>query len=740
MKKIKWLCGLLTACCLCLGFGIVAATSVGNEKVAVTAEAAANGVTVGDVSQSSSGTRYTIEKTENGTDISWEEKEVGTENWETIRIPVSNCSENYPWFRLTFTPEKDMVLGVYIKDGDSLKGYTQYAGGLTHIIDIDLTGKLAAGSITFALYIDAQSDHAVATGGNKMTINAIEFFDVLPMTIKDISPATGMTYSKNADGYQTLTYSNTIGWSTTDIDVSGYDITEGKTELVMLVNATADFYMAVEVGGKYDAHNLYAGGKDILIRIDLAGADYDVANLTENFTIKMYIDATAEVAEEKSITFKSIDFSIPSIKLTSSASRFTIEETVGGTEISWQAKESSDWHTVQFTVNNWTAKQRYIQFAFTAQESMYVGFYIKDTGSYTSEKSLISHTQYAKGENLIKYDLSQLSPALTEGTLTFVLYLDAERASAANKMTVTSIEFIEEEKCEVYSARLSLSDDIVVDYAVTLVEGYTDPVAYFTYNGKETVVDTYTVESGMYVFSFAEVTPQYMWANIDLVVKATYNGEQVVVCEKLGYSVRAYCESVLSKTAADMKLTEAQFAKLQTLAVDLLNYGAEAQVYTNVATDDLANKNLTDEQKALATDYADPANKFALTQTGDEEVVLTGARLFLDSKVFLGFGFDRKAQAIADLTVKISVGGTTYTFTADDFVLVEGTTYEVRFSEISAAQFDETITVQVFNGETAVSAELSYSVNSYIARNVNALTKVLYSYGAAAKSYLSAEE
>jgi hypothetical protein len=73
----------------------------------------------------------------------------------------------------------------------------------------------------------------------------------------------------------------------------------------------------------------------------------------------------------------------------------------------------------------------------------------------------------------------------------------------------------------------------------------------------------------------------------------------------------------------------------------------------------------------------------------------------------------------------------------------EGGRYYLNFSDYSSTQFDDTVTVCVMEGDTVVSRTLTYSVNTYIAKNAGAdtdfarLLQAVYNYGVSAKNYVA---
>ena len=280
-------------------------------------------------------------------------------------------------------------------------------------------------------------------------------------------------------------------------------------------------------------------------------------------------------------------------------------------------------------------------------------------------------------------------------------------------------------------ARATLNSDIIFRYSVALGEDLTNPTATFTLNGEETTVTECTVVDGLYVFSFDGITPKMLGDSFDFKLTATsksLTNTTVVVAEKAGYSAKAYLETLLAMDGVS--------EKTKTLVVDLLNYGAAAQTYADYKTESLVNADLTAEQKACATAFDAAGAESVLARTEGNGVSFTGARLWLDSEVNVGFkvaladGVDKNA-----VTVKVTIGGVAH----DDVTVSEN--MEVIVNGISATQFSQAIVVAVLVDGVETGATCTYSVNTYVARtyaanNANAaLAQALYCYGVSAKAY-----
>ena len=181
------------------------------------------------------------------------------------------------------------------------------------------------------------------------------------------------------------------------------------------------------------------------------------------------------------------------------------------------------------------------------------------------------------------------------------------------------------------------------------------------------------------------------------------------------YSIATYAYSQLSKaTAKD---------SLKALCVNLLRYGALAQQYKNYCTDNLADAQLTEEQKAYLTDpdtvSFDSVNR-VLDDLSNAPVSWVGKSLSLDSKVTLKFIFDASSYTgdPSALSLRITyrnTDGETVTATATGAeVYTAGTQrYFIDFDGLLAAELRSTVSVAVYDGNTRVSPTLEYSASSY---------------------------
>lgn len=238
-------------------------------------------------------------------------------------------------------------------------------------------------------------------------------------------------------------------------------------------------------------------------------------------------------------------------------------------------------------------------------------------------------------------------------------------------------------------------------------------------------VSNFSYVDGKWICPIPMFGPQWMTANISLDFLAqSANGEMLFQRSVPNYSIKAYCESVLADGASS--------SLLKTAITDLLNYGAEAQLYTGRLTDNLANAGI-DQQYATVADTSEAVNCLALEQGAN--VKFTTMTMLLEDKVTAYAKFTYSGSS-SNLKATIQVGNTTKSITVEE---IGNGTYYLQSAPLSPMQFDEQITFSVYVGSTR-EARCRLSVNSYIQRNADHeksgnLVKVLYKYGVGIKSY-----
>ena len=131
-------------------------------------------------------------------------------------------------------------------------------------------------------------------------------------------------------------------------------------------------------------------------------------------------------------------------------------------------------------------------------------------------------------------------------------------------------------------------------------------------------------------------------------------------------------------------------------------------------------------------------DKQQMVGTASSAAAFKGVTLQLSGKMTLVVSM--LVDDISKYTVTAEIGGTVYTYDADDLVYnATNGRYQLFFDELKASAFNESITFSILENGQVVGQQLVYSVNTYIQRNQNKATgdllellKAIYNYGAAA--------
>ena len=307
------------------------------------------------------------------------------------------------------------------------------------------------------------------------------------------------------------------------------------------------------------------------------------------------------------------------------------------------------------------------------------------------------------------------------------------------------------------SVSLSLQSNIGMNFYVadSVLEGYEKPYVVFekeVYNedgSKSTeswTVEDFDLLNDSHVFRFNELSAKEMGSTVKATIYATKDGTKVTG-ETKEYSVLTYATNLLAKF---------DNAKLRTLLVDMLNYGAAAQTWFNYNTANLVNGSLTEEQQAYGTATAPTMTSYKNSIGEDYVVNIKGVTLSLEDKVEMNFYVDLSGYTgqSADLTMKL-----TYTNVLgkaseaevkyEDFVLVESGSnaglYSVTFDCLNATDMRSICSAKVCEKGESVSNLMTYSIECYAAsvsektadQNLKTLLADMMKYGDATAAYFA---
>lgn len=246
-------------------------------------------------------------------------------------------------------------------------------------------------------------------------------------------------------------------------------------------------------------------------------------------------------------------------------------------------------------------------------------------------------------------------------------------------------------------------------------------------------------ENGRYKYAFAGICPQDMR---DRIIAELVFADEVILTAK-EYTVYEYLTALLTKTAVELKLTDKEYEKLQTLVADTLYYGAVAQEYTGHNTDNMANEDVT----VQPTDFVGPQGtvKSLEKHTEVEGVKFVAGGLYFKNIVSLYFKFT--AVDPTEVTLKVKAIDVDRTYRFNDFEALPDDVYCIYTDGILPVDFGNAYTVELYHKGTLVQT-FTYSVHSYVysfkdktgeQSAMAALAKRLYNYGVSAVAYFNAE-
>jgi len=280
-------------------------------------------------------------------------------------------------------------------------------------------------------------------------------------------------------------------------------------------------------------------------------------------------------------------------------------------------------------------------------------------------------------------------------------------------------------------AQVMMGESLAIVYKAVLEDSNKAAQMKFTMDGKEILVSgTATSEEGVYNFVYDGIAPQRMGD----IVKAELVFGETILDTKEEYSVKLHCDEMLemiSNKSID-GYTDTQYAALKTLIVDMLAYGAAAQVYTDYNKDELVNSGVTDSPTEYVPTVAEPI----IGESKSDTVNVTHLGMYFDFTNMLYI----RLSAIDGVSVIVKNG-------EDELVHYETLDSAIVYSpEMTATSFDTVLTFEIYENGSLVQ-EVEYSVAAYVysikeSANIAMadLAKALYNYGKSATAYAMAIE
>ncbi len=274
-------------------------------------------------------------------------------------------------------------------------------------------------------------------------------------------------------------------------------------------------------------------------------------------------------------------------------------------------------------------------------------------------------------------------------------------------------------------ATVDIGSSLTINY---FAEAPEDAKMKFTSSsGRITEVNgVYDEKTGYYKFAYTGINPQCMGDTI----KAELMWGDYVLDTKESYSVKAYCENQISKSASDLGLTETQYNALKTLLADMLVYGSEAQKYKEYNVSELPD--VGEWVSTNKSTFTSPTGVKKVTGNADAEnkVKSVGLNMANVNRIYFKLILNDE-NVVIKLNNKV-IDRSTLITNADG-------TFSLYSSNIKATGFDNVHTLTLTQGEEVIST-VEYNVNAYIqSKNADAtvgdIVKALSNYGTSAKRY-----
>lgn len=266
---------------------------------------------------------------------------------------------------------------------------------------------------------------------------------------------------------------------------------------------------------------------------------------------------------------------------------------------------------------------------------------------------------------------------------------------------------------ELYGTSMVLGSSLTISFGIdgANLEGENNyAVITKTYaDGREDAVvrvdqaDWEDVGGNVYACSFTGVAAKEMCDDVTIIV---CNAEGDQVSETYTDSIRDYALRIYGK--------EETGDELKSVLVDMLNYGAAAQVQFGYDTGNLANADLTEEQQQYATGSVETEN---IREMGAGYV---GTALTLEHEILMDFLYTD------DVIGRASYAEATYTdhyghekkmtYQAEEFQAIEDGMTFVSVSGMAVADCGQAVTLTLYGADGTVLNKTVDSPESYIHR------------------------
>jgi len=279
---------------------------------------------------------------------------------------------------------------------------------------------------------------------------------------------------------------------------------------------------------------------------------------------------------------------------------------------------------------------------------------------------------------------------------------------------------------------LEVKKDVADGEPVTTIYGITADREQMTAK-----VNSATGEALMYQVTYKGINAKEMGDNFSTTLYAVGEDGTIYYGTTVVDSIKSY---LVGKIDAESSIPE-----LKTMAVDMLKYGAAAQVRLGYNTENLVTADLTEEQLSYATvEIPEAVNYVATTGTG----TAVNTNITVTSRVQLNLSCIY-TTATDPNAVKCVITDSEGKILAEIAATNKGNImFSAIYENVGAKEMRDVINATFYEGETAISKTISWSVESYVAQvraktNVAAdelnMVNAMLTYGDSVAAYMEAK-
>ncbi len=329
----------------------------------------------------------------------------------------------------------------------------------------------------------------------------------------------------------------------------------------------------------------------------------------------------------------------------------------------------------------------------------------------------------------------------------------------------TAGKIIQIPKVEFIGSSLSIENGTNLIFYADISSVHPDLYSYLTLELSVPAYSSVAVDGPVIMYPYPAYKMTYV--TIDEFTVVQMNGKTVAKFVYSDLSAKEYASRIVGKilfdghsTGAFMDFSAKDYAKYQiasdispklnTLLVDMLNFGASAQTYFKYNLLNPANAELTQEQKAYATEKMPQLVSIQKKVKGEDGLVsVNGMALSFTNTFDMTVVFQPNCDLndIYAVVEYVDMKGNAKTMTVDsiDFnAYSNNNRYSIVFSEYGATQMNDAITVKFFDKNTTEQIGDTYtdSINSYAIRamangdaDMRNLMEMMVKYGQSAEAY-----